>query len=183
MKTMRLAAKISRRTRSASSKTGSTNSSNLRRGSAAFLALPLSVALAMPLTPVAAAQSSLGGSLGPGSGTSYLDPESIPKRTPRQVTEQHLQGLPEGVSVDRVEWITERWANVFINSAAMPGKPIKVQILLARDWYSQPDRKFPTVWALDGLRAREDESGWTLSTNIANQYADRNVNVILPVGG
>lgn len=180
---MRLAANLSRRTRSASSKTGSKNSSILGRKSTALLALPLSVALAMPLMPSVTAQSPLGGSMGPGSGTSYLDPDSIPKRTPRQVTEQNLQGLPEGVSVDRVEWITERWANVYINSAAMPGKPIKVQILLARDWYSQPDRKFPTVWALDGLRAREDESGWILSTNIASQYADRNVNVVLPVGG
>ena len=47
---MRLAANLSRRTRSASSKTGSKNSSILGRKSTALLALPLSVALAMPLT-------------------------------------------------------------------------------------------------------------------------------------
>src|SRR5699024_12208577 len=66
-----------------------------------------------------------------------------------------------------------------VQTCALPissRKPVKVQILLARDWYSKPNQKFPTVWALDGLRAREDESGWTLSTNIANFYADKNVN-------
>ena len=152
----------------------------------ATLALPLAAALALPLMPAANAQSPAGGlagSSGPGSGTGYLEPHDVPDRKPVRVTEQNLPGLPEGVSVDKVEWITGRWANVYINSAAMPGKPVKVQILLARDWYSKPNQKFPTVWALDGLRAREDESGWTLSTNIANFYADKNVNVVLPVGG
>lgn len=170
---MRPAANISPRFRSA------------RRVSAASLALPLVMALGLSVAPAASAQSSAGSlsSNSPGSGTGYLDPENLPKRTPQKVTEQPLQGLPEGVSVDRVEWITDRWANVFINSKAMPGKPIKVQILLARDWYKNPDKKFPTVWALDGLRARDDESGWTLATNITSFYADKNVNVVLPVGG
>lgn len=187
---MRLAAILPRRFRA-------TGSSGTRRGRhakpVAALALPVAAALALPLMPVVTgdqplpeAQAQVGsvtGSLGPGSGTDYLDPDTLPKRTPIDVTEQPLQGLPPGVSVDRVEWITDRWANVFINSAAMPDSPIKVQILLARDWYSQPDRTFPTVWALDGLRARDDESGWTLETNIASYYADKNVTVVMPVGG
>lgn len=65
----------------------------------------------------------------------------------------------------------------------MPQEPVQVQILLARDWHSNPDRNFPEVWALDGLRARDDESGWTIETNIEQFYADKNVNVIMPVGG
>ncbi len=162
-----------------------------RRQRAASLAVPVAIAMALPAVPAAQAQLGSSGSVfgslssnwGPGSSTSYLDPENIPTRTPIKVTDQDLQGLPEGVSVDRVEWIRDRWVNVYINSAAMPDKPVKVQILLARDWHSQPDRKFPAVWALDGLRARDDESGWTLETNIANFYADKNVNVVLPVGG
>ena len=102
----------------------------------ATLALPLAAALALPLMPAANAQnagSSLAGSSGPGSGTGYLQPHNVPERKPVRVTEQNLPGLPAGVSVDKVEWITDRWANVYINSAAMPGKPVKVQILLARD--------------------------------------------------
>ena len=148
-----------------------------RRVGAAVLALPLSVALALPLAAPAAAQ-------GPGSGTSYLEPDEIPERQPESVEEgQDLPGLPEGVDVDRIEWMSDRWANVYINTPSMPESPVLVQILLARDWYSQPDRDFPSVWALDGLRARDDESGWTLATNIQQFYADKNVNVIMPVGG
>lgn len=156
-----------------------------RRVGAAVLALPLSVALAVPLAAPAAAQGSLGGGQG-GHGTGlgdYLDPDNVPERPAQDVTDQDLPGLPEGVDVDRVEWLSDRWANVYINTPSMPEGPVLVQILLARDWYSQPDRDFPSVWALDGLRARDDESGWTLSTNIQQFYADKNVNVVMPVGG
>lgn len=153
-----------------------------RRLAASVLALPLSVAVALPLAGTAVAQenapepnpSVLGG---------YLDPQNVPERVPQAVQQQALSGLPSGVSVEKVEWLTDRWVNLYINSAAMPGQPVKVQILLARDWYSQPNKTFPAVWALDGMRARDDESGWTLSTNIAQFYADKNVNVIMPVGG
>ncbi|MGO1949918.1 MAG: alpha/beta hydrolase-fold protein [Mycobacteriaceae bacterium] len=149
-----------------------------RRIGAAVLAVPLSIALAMPLTTPAVAQVP-----SPGSGTSYLEPDEIPERVPQDVTGQDLPGLPDGVDVDRVEWISDRWANVYINTPSMPEEPVMVQILLARDWYSQPDRDFPSIWSLDGLRARDDESGWTLMTNIQQFYADKNVNVVMPVGG
>ena len=148
-----------------------------RRLSAAVLAVPLSLALALPLTTAPAAAQ------GPGSGTSYLEPDEVPERVPQATTEQDLPGLPDGVDVDRVEWIGDRWANVYINTPSMPEEPVLVQILLARDWYNQPDRDFPAVWAMDGLRAEDRESGWTLMTNIQQFYADKNVNVIMPVGG
>jgi len=153
-----------------------------RRMSASVLALPLAAALALPLAPSAAAQDDQPAP-NPNSIGNYLDPQSIPERVPQSVENQNLPGLPDGVSVDRVEWLTDRMVNVFINSKAMPEHPVKVQILLARDWYSQPDKTFPSVWALDGLRARDDESGWMLSTNIAQFYADKNVNVVMPIGG
>src|SRR5699024_3513946 len=152
----------------------------------ATLALPLAAALALPLMPAANAQSPAGGlaaSSGPGSGTGYLEPHDAPAGKTVRATAPPLAGLPDGGSVAKAEGSTDRGANVYISSAAMRGKPVKLQILLARDWYSKPNQKSPTVWALDGLRAREDESGWTLSTNIANFYADKNVNVVLPVGG
>ncbi|KAB1554220.1 hypothetical protein F7232_04460 [Corynebacterium sp. 319] len=172
---------------SATSTRPNRRTSPARRVRAASLAVPVALALAMQTGSYAVAQPSSSGSLssnlGPGSTAEYMRSDQRPDRTPTKVTEQVLKGLPEGVSVDRVEWITNRWANVYINSAAMPGEPIKVQILLARDWYVHPEKSFPSVWALDGLRARDDESGWTLETNIASFYADKNVNVILPVGG
>lgn len=149
-----------------------------RRIGAAILAVPLSVALAVPLATPAAAQMST-----QTPGTDYLNPDDVPEREPVATEDQDLPGLPEGVDVDRVEWMSDRWANVYINSPSMPEEPVLVQVLLARDWYSQPDRDFPSVWALDGLRARDDESGWTLATNIQQFYADKNVNVVMPVGG
>ena len=99
-----------------------------RRLSAAVLAVPLSLALALPLTTAPAAAQ------GPGSGTSYLEPDEVPERVPQATTEQDLPGLPDGVDVDRVEWIGDRWANVYINTPSMPEEPVLVQILLARDW-------------------------------------------------
>ncbi|AIG64816.1 hypothetical protein CATYP_09940 [Corynebacterium atypicum] len=152
----------------------------------AATAIPVSVATAAALAPVASAQSSdlLPGSSGSSGFSDFIRPgqENIDRSAPRMEFPD-IQGLPEGVSVDRVEWITNRRIAIFINSKAMPGKPIQVQMLLARDWHAHPDRTFPEVWALDGLRARDDNNGWTIETNIEAQYADRNVNVILPVGG
>jgi len=139
--------------------------------------LPTTLALGVSLAPAATAQS---------SGSSFSDqirPSDPPQRTPISTEYPSVDNLPAGVEVDRVEWITDRRIAIFIKSAAMPGELIQVQMLLARDWHSSPDRDFPEVWALDGLRAREDESGWTIETNIAQFYADKNVNVILPVGG
>ncbi|MEJ4113561.1 alpha/beta hydrolase-fold protein [Corynebacterium kroppenstedtii] len=106
--------------------------------------------------------------------------EPIPMRT----EQQHLDHLPDGVSIHHVDWLTDRRVALYINSRAMPGdNPIKVEILLARDWHSQPDKKFPTVLGLDGMVPNQIENGWTAATNIVQQFADRNVNVVLPVGG
>lgn len=160
---------------------------------ASLIALPTALVLGLGSIPVVGAQSSLGGLSSGGSSLSdSFAPEDVPQRSPINTTYPDVEGLPAGVSVDRVEWITPHRVAVFIKSAAMPGGAVagdadddlmQVQILLARDWYSNPDRTFPEVWALDGLRAVDNENGWTIETNIEQQYADKNVNVILPVGG
>ena len=153
----------------------------------AMAAVPTALAVGVAVAPAVAqiGSSDLSSSLSSGRGLSDgLRPSDPPKRTPIEVDENpHIDGLPEGVTVDRIEWLTQRRVAVFINSAAMPGEQIQVQILLARDWHSNPQAKFPEVWALDGLRARDDENGWTIETNIEQFYADKNVNVVLPVGG
>ncbi|WP_342318574.1 alpha/beta hydrolase-fold protein [Corynebacterium mayonis] len=157
----------------------------LRRSLYAAAAIPTAAAVALSASP-AMAQSSLPlGSLSSGSSLSdNIRPSDPPQRTPIEVDNNpRVDGLPEGVSVDRIEWLTNRRVAVFIKSAAMPEQLMQVQILLARDWHSSPTATFPEVWALDGLRARDDENGWTIETNIEQFYADKNVNVILPVGG
>ena len=156
-----------------------------RRGLAAA-ALPTALAVGIALLPNATAQQGLGDLSSSSSGSSLSDsfaPSAPPKRTPIDTTYPDVEGLPEGVDIERVEYLTNRHLMVYIKSAAMPDKLQKVQIQLARDWYSNPEATFSEVWALDGLRARDDESGWTIETNILNQYADRNVNLIMPVGG
>ncbi|OWY83236.1 alpha/beta hydrolase-fold protein [Rhodococcus sp. BUPNP1] len=87
-----------------------------------------------------------------------------------------------GATVRSVDWLTDRRVALWIDSPSM-GTPIQVQLLLARDWNSKPDAKFPSVFMLDGMRARDDENGWTLETDAEAFFADKNVNVVLPVGG
>ncbi|HET8994666.1 MAG TPA: alpha/beta hydrolase-fold protein [Rhodococcus sp. (in: high G+C Gram-positive bacteria)] len=87
-----------------------------------------------------------------------------------------------GATVRKVDWLTDRRVALWIDSPSM-GTPIQVQLLLARDWNLTPDARFPSVFMLDGLRARDDENGWTIETDAEQFFADKNVNVVLPVGG
>ena len=156
----------------------------MKKAAIVAAAVPMVASLVPVLSTSAAAQSSLPLSSNRGGLSDNIRPSDPPKRTPIEVDKNpQIPGLPEGVSVDRIEWLTNRRVAVFIRSAAMSEQLMQVQILLARDWHSDPQAKFPEVWALDGLRARDDENGWTIETNIEQFYADKNVNVILPVGG
>lgn len=149
----------------------------------AATAVPTALATAAGiLSPVSAQAEELSSQLF-GQTAAPDAPGEPPVRTPVKTTYPDVGGLPQGVEVDHVDWISNRFIKVFIKSQVMPEQLMQVDILLARDWQSHPERTFPEVWALDGLRARDDENGWTIETNIAQQFADRNVNVILPVGG
>ncbi|WP_405159592.1 alpha/beta hydrolase-fold protein [Nocardia sp. NBC_01499] len=79
-------------------------------------------------------------------------------------------------------WLTDRRVALWINSPSM-ATPIQVQLLLARDWNTRPDARFPVLYLLDGLRAEDDESGWTKDAGAVDFFADKNVTVVLPVGG
>ncbi|MFB7877276.1 alpha/beta hydrolase-fold protein [Nocardia sp. NPDC056064] len=92
------------------------------------------------------------------------------------------QAQPVTSAVQRVEWLSDRRVSMWVYSAAM-NTPIQVQMLLARDWHARPDAKFPMLLMLDGLRAQDDENGWTKDADAEGFYADKNVNVVLPVGG
>ncbi len=162
--------------------------SRFQRRSLWMLAIPVAVTLSAAAIAPATAFAQSSNSSESGSSmldglTDYLNTDAV-ERTPIRVEERpNIQGLPQGVSVEKVRWITDRRIELEIKSAAMPKEPVKVQILLARDWHSSPNKTFPEVWALDGLRATDIESGWTSETNIEQLFADKNVNVILPVGG
>ncbi|MFE3053211.1 alpha/beta hydrolase [Nocardia sp. NPDC059239] len=56
--------------------------------------------------------------------------------------------------------------------------PIKSRIFRAHDGNTRR-----VVYALDGLRARNDLSGWELNTDIERALTAWNINVVMPVGG
>ncbi len=118
------------------------------------------------------------------SPLSELDPGPAPERGVL-TTEiaPDVPGLPEGVEVTRVEWLDSHWANVSVTSPAMGGEVQKVQIHLARDWYSDPTREFPSLWMFGGLWGSDTENGWSYRSDAVKFFADKNVNLVLPVGG
>ncbi|MGW4066992.1 alpha/beta hydrolase [Nocardia grenadensis] len=56
--------------------------------------------------------------------------------------------------------------------------PIKSRVFRAADGNTSR-----VVYALDGMRAREDLSGWEIDTDIAREFTKWNINVVMPVGG
>ncbi len=56
--------------------------------------------------------------------------------------------------------------------------PIKNRVFRAAD--GNTDR---VVYALDGLRARNDLSGWEIDTDISRVLPQWNINVVMPIGG
>jgi S-formylglutathione hydrolase FrmB len=117
------------------------------------------------------------------SPLAFMDPGDAPDRGIMRTTVPDNSGLPDGTSVEKVEWITERWVKLYIHSSNMPGRTMQVQIHLARDWYKDPERTFPSLWQLGPLYSREDESARSYSTDAVSFYSDKNVNVVMPIGG
>ncbi|GAA5045574.1 alpha/beta hydrolase [Nocardia callitridis] len=81
-------------------------------------------------------------------------------------------------SVDRVEPISDQWVRVFVDSPAMQ-RTVEVQVLLPKD----TSRPRPTVYMLDGRSAEANSNNWTKLGHADQFYADKNVNVVLTVGG
>ncbi len=66
---------------------------------------------------------------------------------------------------------------VFVDSPAM-GRTVQVQVLHPRGSGARP-----TYYLLDGLDPGDRQSTWTNATDAENFFADKNVNVVLPLGG
>ena len=84
--------------------------------------------------------------------------------------------------LDRVDWLSERRVALWVQSPAME-RPIQVQLLLPASWNSDPDRTYPALYMLDGLRAVNTESGWTHETQIEKFFDSKDAVIVLPVGG
>ncbi|MFI1917004.1 alpha/beta hydrolase [Nocardia sp. NPDC020380] len=85
----------------------------------------------------------------------------------------------ETASIDHVVAVTDRWLQVFVDSPAM-GRIVQVDVLLPQ----QNRRARPTVYMLEGIdSARPDQNDWTAQGGAVDFFADKDVNVVLPVGG
>lgn len=118
-----------------------------------------------------------------GSPLAFMDPGDAPDRGVLRTEIPDSRDLPDGTSVEKVEWISARWVKLYIRSKYMPDEVMKVQIHLARDWYRDPERTFPSIWQLGPLYSSEDESAWSYSSDAVSFYSDKNVNVVMPIGG
>lgn len=112
------------------------------------------------------------------------DPGPAPDRaTIAQTLDPDVPGLPDGVEVKKEEWKGDRWVNVSVTSPAMGGEVQKVQLHLARDWHTDKEKTFPSILMLGGLWGSETENSWSYRTDIVSYFGDKNVTLVLPVGG
>lgn len=84
---------------------------------------------------------------------------------------------PNGSKLERIDG-TGRQVTAHVYSASM-GKNIPLKIQLPAD----ENAKRPTLYLLNGAGGGEDSATWQRRTDMASFFADKNVNVVTPVGG
>ncbi|MCM6778741.1 esterase family protein [Nocardia sp. CDC159] len=111
-----------------------------------------------------------------------LRPRQIHDRSPRRLLALVLAVLlPLGAALTggagtASAAFTPEGFDFWVDSPVMG--PIKSRIFRAADGNTSR-----VVYALDGMRAREDLNGWEIETDVARQMAAANINVVMPVGG
>ncbi|MCJ0902802.1 alpha/beta hydrolase family protein [Rhodococcus sp. ARC_M6] len=85
-------------------------------------------------------------------------------------------------ALDRVEHINDRQMNMYVYSAAMD-KVIRLEVIRPED--TSVSR--PTLYLLNGAGGGEDGGAdaatWQTKTDVVDFFADKNVNVVTPIGG
>ncbi|KAA0017983.1 esterase family protein [Antrihabitans cavernicola] len=84
----------------------------------------------------------------------------------------------DGSHLDHIERVDDRRIDLYVYSAAM-NKVFQQVVLLPKDT-SAPR---PTLYLLDGGNGGESTVTWRTQTDIVPFFADKNVNVVLPIGG
>ncbi|AWK71298.1 esterase [Rhodococcus oxybenzonivorans] len=84
----------------------------------------------------------------------------------------------DGSVLDRIEEIDGRQLNMYVYSAAME-KVILLEVIRPAD-ASVPR---PTLYLLNGAGGGQDSATWKAKTDVVSFFADKNVNVVTPVGG
>ena len=88
--------------------------------------------------------------------------------------------LPDTSGAPRIANIIEVSATrteLFVDSPAMQ-RTVRVDVL-----HPSGDAPRPSFYLLDGVDAGDQQSTWTAETDIVSFFANKNVNVVLPVGG
>ncbi|NLU83554.1 alpha/beta hydrolase family protein [Rhodococcus sp. HNM0569] len=99
-------------------------------------------------------------------------PSASDSAKPRTAAKPHIA---------RIEKLTPTRTALFIESVAMK-QTVQVQVL-----HPEGSAPRPSLYLLDGVGAGEEsdysESTWTLKTDAVDFFADKDVNVVMPVGG
>ncbi|AGP29857.1 alpha/beta hydrolase [Corynebacterium terpenotabidum] len=113
----------------------------------------------------------------------------VPPADAAPVTLASEVAVPSGVAVAGIDWHDggeaehSRRVDIQVTSAAMPEEPITIEMQLARDWYTHPEETFASVWMLGGIYGSDESNAWLDKGHADEWYADKNVNLIMPVGG
>ncbi|SDE15026.1 alpha/beta hydrolase [Rhodococcus tukisamuensis] len=84
----------------------------------------------------------------------------------------------DGSVLDHVEEVGDRQLNMYVYSAAME-KVVLLEVIRPAD----PSVPRPTLYLLNGAGGGEDTATWQAKTDVVGFFADKNVNVVTPVGG
>ncbi|MEU7140873.1 alpha/beta hydrolase family protein [Nocardia sp. NPDC046473] len=86
---------------------------------------------------------------------------------------------PSEARIARVQTVTDRWLQVYVDSPAM-GREVQADVLLPAD----RTRPHPMVYLLEGGdNLRSGENDWTAQGGAVEFFADKDVTVVLPIGG
>ncbi|HBD21591.1 MAG TPA: esterase, partial [Dietzia sp.] len=129
---------------------------------ASLLAAPLVASVVgsgLVLPPVAAAQETPSrptpGQTSPAESPARSTPAESPATAPEAPTLRVPSTPPSGVRLDKVEWKSANRVALWVRSPAME-QAIQVQLMLPAQWNADPERTYPSLLLLDGLRARDD---------------------------
>ncbi|NMM85818.1 esterase [Rhodococcus sp. SRB_17] len=88
----------------------------------------------------------------------------------------------DGPALDHVERINDRQMNMYVYSAAMD-KVIRLEVIRPED----TSVRRPTLYLLNGAGGGADggvdAATWQTKTDVVDFFADKNVNVVTPIGG
>ncbi|MGV9826752.1 MULTISPECIES: alpha/beta hydrolase [unclassified Gordonia (in: high G+C Gram-positive bacteria)] len=86
--------------------------------------------------------------------------------------------IPSVSSIQTVVHDSPLQSTLIVYSASM-NKPIPVTVLHPKD----TGKPVPTLYLLNGAGGGEDSATWAAKTSYAQFFADKNVNVVTPIGG